>query len=98
MQATKHDATNAATTSLGGQDLARERQRASFDVRQLTYLLYGGEKNTKKLERIAKICEEDPVFNKQDRVNTHNPFWFICLFDSVHPTRACHGRAFNTIA
>eukprot|EP01097_Dermamoeba_algensis_P006577 TRINITY_DN4114_c0_g1_i1.p1 TRINITY_DN4114_c0_g1~~TRINITY_DN4114_c0_g1_i1.p1 ORF type:complete len:678 (+),score=189.18 TRINITY_DN4114_c0_g1_i1:51-2084(+) len=41
-----------------------ERQKISFNVRQLTYLLDGGEKITALKEQIAKEIEQDPILNE----------------------------------
>ncbi|KJE89207.1 palmitoyl-CoA oxidase [Capsaspora owczarzaki ATCC 30864] len=48
-------------------DLVRERGAASFPVRDLTYLVYGGQERTEHLERIANMVASDPVFRKTDR-------------------------------
>lgn len=49
------------------EDLARERKGASFPVRELTYIIYGGKERTEKLEKLANLVAEDPVFTKIDR-------------------------------
>jgi len=47
-------------------DIEEERRRASFNVRQLTYFLQGGEEVTKRLETIRDMVAADPFFDKQN--------------------------------
>lgn len=46
--------------------LETERERASFDVRQMTYLLDGARSKTEERERLEEIVEADPVFANKD--------------------------------
>jgi acyl-CoA oxidase len=46
--------------------LEAERAQASFDVRQLTFLLDGGQKRTEERERVEVLVEADPVFANAD--------------------------------
>mmetsp|Transcript_44772 Transcript_44772/g.97463 ORF Transcript_44772/g.97463 Transcript_44772/m.97463 type:complete len:678 (-) Transcript_44772:354-2387(-) len=46
--------------------LEAERQRASFPVRELTYLLHRGREVTERNEKLQKIVEADPVFDNSD--------------------------------
>ncbi|KAJ3081390.1 fatty-acyl coenzyme A oxidase [Quaeritorhiza haematococci] len=48
------------------QTIATERQNPSFPVRNMTYLLDGGEENTKLKEKIMLQLERDPVFKVSD--------------------------------
>eukprot|EP01120_Amphizonella_sp_Union-15-10_P016186 TRINITY_DN8453_c0_g1_i1.p1 TRINITY_DN8453_c0_g1~~TRINITY_DN8453_c0_g1_i1.p1 ORF type:complete len:652 (-),score=118.79 TRINITY_DN8453_c0_g1_i1:70-2025(-) len=41
-------------------------RNASFDVRQLTYYLNGGEEKTKRKEELTKLFESEPVFRRDD--------------------------------
>ncbi|ELR12034.1 acyl-CoA dehydrogenase, middle domain containing protein [Acanthamoeba castellanii str. Neff] len=41
--------------------IARERENAPFDVRELTHVIYGGPQATALKERMALIIERDPV-------------------------------------
>lgn len=43
-------------------DLQRERQRATFNPRQLTYILHGGEEETLRREYIFSLLDNDPDF------------------------------------
>ncbi|CEJ01590.1 Putative Acyl-coenzyme A oxidase [Rhizopus microsporus] len=43
-----------------------ERAKAAFDIRSLTYLLDGGEKNTFLKEKIMQELERDPLFKMDD--------------------------------
>jgi len=52
---------------MSGSELDQERARASFPTRQLTYFLDGGHEKTEKKERIRKLVEEDPVFEKKSK-------------------------------
>ncbi|CAI2172948.1 9687_t:CDS:2 [Funneliformis geosporum] len=49
----------------GSDLLAQERARATFDVKKLTLALYGS-KELERLNRILKILENDPVFDKSN--------------------------------
>ncbi|KND02281.1 acyl-CoA oxidase [Spizellomyces punctatus DAOM BR117] len=51
----------------GPAELQAERQRATFPVRQMTYYLDGGEKQTKLKERIMLQFERDPVWQVSDQ-------------------------------
>lgn len=42
--------------------LERERAQSTFDVRNLTYFLYGGKEETERREFIYSIVENDPEF------------------------------------
>jgi acyl-CoA oxidase len=44
-----------------------ERERASFPVRELTYLLHGGRERTETKEKVAAIFEKDPKLRWDDR-------------------------------
>lgn len=44
-----------------------ERQRATFNVRSMTYILDGGKERTQRKEKIRDIIQSDPVFSKEDR-------------------------------
>lgn len=46
--------------------LQEERQNASFNPRELTYLLDGGQEMTELKERIMLSLERDPVMKTQD--------------------------------
>ncbi len=48
--------------SNGPETLAKERQRATFDVRTMTHILDGGEEITKKKHEVYRLIEQDPVF------------------------------------
>lgn len=52
--------------------LSIERKNASFDPREMTYLLYGGEKRVLQIEKVKRYVEEDPVFR--------NGIYFLTLF------------------
>jgi acyl-CoA oxidase len=41
--------------------LSMERKRSSFSVRDMTYILDGGEAKTKKNEEIYKLVENNPI-------------------------------------
>jgi hypothetical protein len=47
-------------------DLATERRRASFDSRQLTYLVRGGKAACERFEKVHNMIASMPVFNKED--------------------------------
>ncbi|AOW06967.1 YALI0F10857p [Yarrowia lipolytica CLIB122] len=46
--------------------MAQERAKTSFPVREMTYFLDGGEKNTLKNEQIMEEIERDPLFNNDN--------------------------------
>lgn len=46
--------------------LAQERANASFPIRELTYYLDGGKKETAKNEELARQLERDPAFYNKD--------------------------------
>lgn len=46
--------------------MAEERVKATFDVRELTYFLDGGEKFTKIREKFMMELERDPTFRMHD--------------------------------
>lgn len=46
--------------------LVREREKASFDVRSMTYLLDGSKERTELKERIAKLIESDDILRNRD--------------------------------
>ena len=60
-----------------------ERAKASFDVRQMTYLLEGGEKRCKRKEKIRKYVEEDPVFRNGKPLFSYLLLCLFCFFFSV---------------
>lgn len=43
-----------------------ERAKANFNIRELTYLLDGGEKSTSLKERFMAELERDPLFKMDD--------------------------------
>jgi hypothetical protein len=57
--------------------LDAERKQASFDIRELTYILDGGEEATKRKELIRREVETDPILAKslesyfRDRISEH---------------------------
>eukprot|EP00164_Ancoracysta_twista_P001768 GFYU01002321.1.p1 GENE.GFYU01002321.1~~GFYU01002321.1.p1 ORF type:complete len:688 (+),score=205.75 GFYU01002321.1:70-2064(+) len=60
--------------------LERERQKASFSTREMTFLLYGGKEKTERREQLIKIIENDPVFRKDDRhFLSRSEFYKRCL-------------------
>ncbi|KAI9199240.1 acyl-CoA dehydrogenase/oxidase C-terminal [Polychytrium aggregatum] len=52
--------------------LQEERLRATFPVREMTYFLDGGEKQTELKERLSLQLERDPIFKVED----HNDLTF----------------------
>ncbi|KAI8888264.1 acyl-CoA oxidase [Backusella circina FSU 941] len=46
--------------------MSEERAKAAFDIRQMTYLLDGGQKVTELKEKIMQELERDPKFNMED--------------------------------
>ncbi|CAN6595299.1 acyl-coenzyme A oxidase 2 [Trichomonascus vanleenenianus] len=47
--------------------LAEERQKTKFPVREMTYYLDGGKKQTEELERIMASIERNPAFSNDDQ-------------------------------
>lgn len=47
-------------------DLAREREKASFNPVELTFLLYGGRERTERKRYLESLLINDPVFSKDD--------------------------------
>uniref|UniRef100_A0A1A8PNJ9 Acyl-coenzyme A oxidase n=1 Tax=Nothobranchius rachovii TaxID=451742 RepID=A0A1A8PNJ9_9TELE len=47
-------------------DIRRERQNASFNVNELTYILDGGPEKTKRRREIESLVFSDPDFNAED--------------------------------
>ncbi|KAF9305130.1 fatty-acyl coenzyme A oxidase, partial [Mortierella antarctica] len=48
------------------ESMTEEREKATFDVREMTYFLDGGEKNTKIREKFMMELERDPTFRMYD--------------------------------
>ncbi|CEI88092.1 Putative Acyl-coenzyme A oxidase [Rhizopus microsporus] len=48
------------------ESMNEERAKASFSIRELTYLLDGGEKSTLLKERFMQEFERDPLFKMDD--------------------------------
>ncbi|KAF9330632.1 fatty-acyl coenzyme A oxidase, partial [Linnemannia elongata] len=48
------------------ESMSEEREKATFDVRELTYFLDGGEKFTKIREKFMMELERDPTFRMYD--------------------------------
>lgn len=55
-----------AGTSKVNPDLAQEREKASFNPTELTYLIYDGRENTERKRYLESLLLTDPVFNKDD--------------------------------
>lgn len=53
--------------------LDKERRNPSFDVRQLTYLLDGGEQYTLFKETVASVIESDPILRDDHRYDLTRP-------------------------
>eukprot|EP00439_Symbiodinium_sp_Y106_P012338 s4581_g1.t2 len=51
----------------------KERARASFDSRELTYVLEGGKENTLRREKVEALVEADPVFENSDVYSLSRP-------------------------
>ncbi|CAE7824648.1 ACOX1 [Symbiodinium sp. CCMP2592] len=51
----------------------KERARASFDPRELTYVLEGGKENTLRREKVEALVEADPVFDNSDVYSLSRP-------------------------
>ncbi|XP_068705320.1 peroxisomal acyl-coenzyme A oxidase 1-like [Montipora foliosa] len=56
-------ATSAANVN---PDLAREREKASFNPTELTYLIYGGREKTERKRYLESLLLTDPVLNNDD--------------------------------
>lgn len=52
-------------------DLLSERARADFAVRDLTYILHGGQDNFAKFEHYRNIVETDPVLATMDKIRSY---------------------------
>eukprot|EP00698_Gefionella_okellyi_P004148 TRINITY_DN13873_c0_g1_i1.p1 TRINITY_DN13873_c0_g1~~TRINITY_DN13873_c0_g1_i1.p1 ORF type:complete len:679 (+),score=159.60 TRINITY_DN13873_c0_g1_i1:50-2038(+) len=50
-------------------ELVAERKSASFDIRELTYLLGGGKERVERREYLQDIVAKDPVFRKEDHLD-----------------------------
>ena len=55
--------------------MSTERKQASFESRQLTYFLDGGQKRTLLKERILKEIERDPLFYMEDIYDLTKEQW-----------------------
>eukprot|EP00897_Mesotaenium_endlicherianum_P001166 jgi/Mesen1/1104/ME000123S00271 len=53
--------------SLAKDHLQDERSPQLFDVRRMTFALYGGQEAAEQSERFANIVANDPIFSKSDR-------------------------------
>ncbi|KAK3085344.1 hypothetical protein FSP39_001824 [Pinctada imbricata] len=49
-------------------DLQEERDKASFNVTELTHIIYGGIEKTKKRKRLEKLLFSDPFFQEYQNV------------------------------
>ncbi|ORX91352.1 acyl-coenzyme A oxidase I [Basidiobolus meristosporus CBS 931.73] len=58
-----------APVSDAQRNLSEERSRPSFDIREMTYLLDGGEGKTKLNEQLMREIQADPVWNMEDQHN-----------------------------
>ncbi|KAF9962604.1 fatty-acyl coenzyme A oxidase [Mortierella alpina] len=76
------------------ESMTEEREKATFDVRELTYFLDGGEKFTKIREKFMMELERDPTFRMYDmydvtkdeiRVRTMEKFRTIVHYVSAEP-------------
>ncbi|KAF8923758.1 acyl-CoA dehydrogenase/oxidase C-terminal [Dissophora ornata] len=76
------------------ESMAEEREKATFDSREMTYFLDGGEKFTKMRERFMMELERDPTFRMYDmydvtkdeiRVRTMEKFRTIVHYVSAEP-------------
>ncbi|KAF9961823.1 fatty-acyl coenzyme A oxidase [Mortierella alpina] len=76
------------------ESMNEEREKATFDVRELTYFLDGGEKYTKIREKFMMELERDPTFRMYDmydvtkdeiRVRTMEKFRTIVHYVSAEP-------------
>ncbi|KAG0026414.1 fatty-acyl coenzyme A oxidase [Podila clonocystis] len=76
------------------ESMTEEREKATFDVREMTYFLDGGEKNTKIREKFMMELERDPTFRMYDmydvtkdeiRVRTMEKFRTIVHYVSAEP-------------
>ena len=55
----EHESLNLAT-------LKKEREKAEFNIRDLTYVLHGGRDVTELYERVCKQLERDPIFQDDE--------------------------------
>ena len=53
-------------------DLAHARKKISFNVKDMTNFLHGGEANVEQRRYIIDLIAKDPVFNKDD--------WYVIFF------------------
>ncbi|CAK9057637.1 A chain [Durusdinium trenchii] len=53
--------------------LEEERARASFDIREMTFFLDGGQERTKRREDVEALVESDPIFSNSDLYNLSRP-------------------------
>ncbi|KAF9991889.1 fatty-acyl coenzyme A oxidase [Entomortierella chlamydospora] len=76
------------------ESMTEERVKATFDVREMTYFLDGGEKNTKIREKFMLELERDPTFRMYDmydvtkdeiRYRTMEKFRTIVHYVSAEP-------------
>ncbi|KAF9103948.1 fatty-acyl coenzyme A oxidase [Mortierella sp. GBA35] len=76
------------------ESMTEEREKATFDIKELTYFLDGGEKNTKIREKFMMELERDPTFRMYDmydvtkdeiRVRTMEKFRTIVHYVSAEP-------------
>ncbi|KAF9396533.1 fatty-acyl coenzyme A oxidase [Podila verticillata] len=76
------------------ESMTEEREKATFDIREMTYFLDGGEKNTKIREKFMMELERDPTFRMYDmydvtkdeiRVRTMEKFRTIVHYVSAEP-------------
>lgn len=65
-------------------DLARERQGASFNVRELTHWLDGGADRTAHKEKIRAIVIADPVFRRTDSAYNDRETAYTRALERVH--------------
>jgi acyl-CoA oxidase len=73
--------------------MSEEREKATFDVRELTYFLDGGEKFTQIREKFMMELERDPTFRMYDmydvtkdqiRERTMEKVLFFCLLPNCY--------------
>ncbi|KAF9391005.1 fatty-acyl coenzyme A oxidase [Podila verticillata] len=76
------------------ESMTEEREKATFDIREMTYFLDGGEKSTKIREKFMMELERDPTFRMYDmydvtkdeiRVRTMEKFRTIVHYVSSEP-------------
>ncbi|KAL6074611.1 Acyl-coenzyme A oxidase (Acyl-CoA oxidase) [Balamuthia mandrillaris] len=63
--------------------LERERQKASFPVRELTYLYHGGKEKTEFKERIQEAAANDPILSKRDKYFLSRPEYYKRVLQKV---------------